>query len=144
NILQLLNRAVFRDNRVKKNGALNVSCLRDFRIDRLNLMNQVRLLHIAADSDSLRSRFRWRWWTAARTADNPSQNAAHGATANTARNAARHTTGDVRWRRLFFDDVHFFGNYSRRRQLALLNKRGSLLVNHLHLRGWRWRGRRRS
>src|ERR1700732_4782426 len=48
NILKVLDRAVFSDNRMKQYGSGNMRGLCDRRIDRRNLANKIRLSHIAS------------------------------------------------------------------------------------------------
>src|SRR5713101_1853537 len=50
---QVLNRAVLADHGVETNHTLNTSLLGERRIHRPRLANQIRLLHLATDADTL-------------------------------------------------------------------------------------------
>ena len=54
--LQVLNRAIFPNDRSKPDGSLDTSLLGERRIDRGDLAHQVRGLYVPADADALRSR----------------------------------------------------------------------------------------
>src|SRR6185436_13964785 len=52
--LELLNRAILRNDGAEFHGALNARLLGQRRIDRMGLTHQLGLLHAAADLDALR------------------------------------------------------------------------------------------
>jgi len=115
-------------------------------VNRLDHLNQARLLHAAADLIGTNvcsvSRWRWRRGDFAHTSEDSAEHSSDLSSWNPSRDATRHTTERLLGLCCFlFNLCDPLRNESWRKQLVLMEETLRMRMNHL--RGRRWRGWRR-
>src|SRR5467141_959208 len=142
---ELLNHAVLADDGVQTHGAGDAGLARQRRINRLNTVYDARCLDIAAYAERT-CELRLRWGRrSAHASDDATEDTAHGATGNAARDSTGHAGSHIGLG-VFLNNLDVLGDDLRRHQLASIHQVGLRPdVDHLNSsrRGRWWRRRRR-
>src|SRR5688572_18136501 len=118
---QILHASLLVDDRFKHDNTLDARLLGQRWIGWLNLTDQVRLLHVTADANSLRWLWCSRGWRRRRRCNGcggPTDDAANHTTDLAAGNASWHAADDptdsrVRWRTFINNHLDLFRNFHR-------------------------------